>query len=48
MQDDVKRLYLTLFVAMIALFLFNKILPKPSEEALEAERRSSQTRYRQN
>lgn len=38
MQDDVKRLYLTLFVAMIALFLFNKILPKPSEETPEAEK----------
>lgn len=36
MQEDVKRLYVTLLIAMVALFLFNKLFPKqelPTEEA---------------
>ena len=36
MQEDVKRLYLTLLVAMCALFIFNKIFPKPSDVADKA------------
>ena len=39
MQEDIKRLYLTLLVAMVALFLFNKIFPKPV--AQETEDKSS-------
>ncbi|MBR1604590.1 MAG: membrane protein insertase YidC [Alphaproteobacteria bacterium] len=35
MQEDIKRLYLTLLVAMVALFIFNKIFPKPAPETTE-------------
>ncbi len=35
MQEDIKRLYLTLLVAMVALFLFNKIFPKPVVQETE-------------
>ena len=35
MQEDIKRLYLTLLVAMVALFLFNKIFPKPVAQESE-------------
>jgi len=38
MQEDIKRLYVTLLIALCALFIFNKLFPKnelPKEEAVK-------------
>jgi len=43
MTEDVKRLYLTLMVALVALFIFNKIFPKPVPEEQTPEVAVSQT-----
>lgn len=37
MQEDVKRLYATLLVAMAALFIFNRIFPTKTDEAVKEE-----------
>lgn len=37
MQEDVKRLYVTLLIALAALFIFNKLFPKPEAAVEEAK-----------